>query len=179
MNYLSGLIKLIFGIGAIIIGIFAIHLYFVGDEKALQIKEKLKIEGHITFAKVDTTVLEMKIRGITTYTLGYKFNVDGKEYKGQYSFGNYNELDSLTPLVTYLPSDPKINSLNINGELSQAKKEVADNNSSSLELWVGIGLILLGFFNLFRAYLRFRGNETPKRSSTSPPPLPSPSSPPT
>ncbi|HZV68543.1 MAG TPA: hypothetical protein VFG10_03335 [Saprospiraceae bacterium] len=170
MHYISGFISLIIGIGAIVIGIFGLNQYFGGDERKLHKMEKLKSEGQITIAEIDTLVLEITIKRMKTYSLGYKFEADGKQYKGSFAFGSYDALDSLTPVVTYLPSNPKINALDIDGVLSKAKKEVAYNESSSAGLWVGIGLILFGQFNLYRAYRRFTYKEPPR--SSPPPPVP-------
>lgn len=169
MNYISGLISLLFGVGAIVVGIFGLQQYFGGAEKELARIEKLKNEGQITIAELDTMVLEIKIKRIKTYSLAYKFEVEGKPYKGSYHFNDYNALDSLTGMVTYLPSNPTISSLNINAEHAKANENVTENESSSLGLWLGIGLLLFGLFQLFMAYRKFTAKPPPKPS---PPPIP-------
>ncbi len=168
MKYVLSLIPFIIGIGSLAFGFFGLHLYFAGDEKQLSKIEILKSEGQTTSAVLDTMVLEMKVKGITIYSLGYNFEVNGSPYKGTYSFNNYDDLDSLTGEVTYLPSDPEISSININAELAEAKKRLAQNESSSLGLWVGIGFILFGLFNLYRTYRRITKIESPR--ATQPPP---------
>ena len=170
MKFISGFFKLIFGLGALVIGIFGLYQYFGGDEKDLAKMEKLKNEGQTTLAQIDTTVLEITIKRIKTYQLGYKFDVDGKSFKGTHGFKDYDALDSLTGLVTYLPADPKISSLDIDGELAKARKDVADNKSSHAGLIIGILLLLFGLFNLYGAYRRFTRDERP--SSHIPPPIP-------
>ena len=169
MNYISGIISFLFGVGALVVGLVGLQQYFGGAEKELARLEKLKKEGHNTIAWLDTMVLELKIKGVKTYSLAYKFEVEGKPYKGSYHFNDYDALDSLTGIVTYLPSDPTISSLDINTKLAKAKKNVAEYESSSLGLWLGIGLLLFGLFQLFRAYRKFTAKPSPKPS---PPPIP-------
>src|SRR5688500_9343339 len=136
MNYISGIINLLFGLGAITVGIYGLNQYFGGYEKDLARIERLKNEEQTTIAELDTMVLEIKIKRIKTYSLGYTFDVEGKTYKGSHHFRNYDELDTLTGIVTYLPSDPTISSLNIDGELAEARENVAENESSSFSLWL-------------------------------------------
>ena len=170
MKYISGFFKLIVGLGAMVIGIFGLYQYFGGDEQQLSKMEKLKSEGQTTIALIDTTVIEITIKGLRINQLHYTFDVDGKSFKGTHTFKHYDELDSLTGFVTYLPADPKISSLNIDSELAKARKEVEDNKSSKAGLIIGILLLLFGLFNFYGAYRRFKRDETPSRIT--PPPVP-------
>lgn len=169
MNYISGVIKLIFGFGALVVAGYGFNQYFGGAEKALSRLENLKLGGQTTIAEIDTQVLEVHFKRFTTYSLKYKFKANEKTYEDSFSFDNYSALDSLTGFVIYLPDDPKTSSLHINYELAKARKEANDANSSSAMIWVGILLTLFGLFNLFGAYRSFKAKAL--RSTNTPPPI--------
>ncbi len=169
MKYILGILRLLFGIGAIVVGSVGLQQHFGGYEKDLARLERLSNEGQKVFAEIDTSVLEIKVKGIKTYHLTYQYEVNGKTYKEQYSFGDFEELNSLNGEVTYLPSDPEISSLNLFVELEKARKEYAEDKDSSFGLWLGIGLLLFGLFHLVRGIFTFIAK--PKQD-VGPPPVP-------
>jgi len=143
MKIISALISIAIGLGAIAVANVSLTEYFGGAEKKVENLTALKNIGEKTIAVMNETYLEVGETG----TIGYKFKVDEKEYEGTFSFSDPEEV---MPIVTYLPSDPSINSLDVEKELEKETK----SSNSSIGLWAGIGLILFALFQFYKGYAK-------------------------
>lgn len=122
----------------VIIGIVTLVQYFnsggrLGEIKKLQ-KEGVEVMGLLD---EDYTTLQ-KGSTILNYQTTYKFNVDGVEYKGERT--TYTEPVNPIVKIVYLKDDPNVNGYDLEVE----KQEIKDNGSSTTNLLLSIGALLVG-----------------------------------
>lgn len=143
--------KLIVPIILCVIGILTLKDSF-SAEHAQKVKamEQLVKEGQQAMAIVDSSYTEKTIRrkrsSYKVYEFGYTFDVDGKSYRGTKT--QDTPPDAPIIKVTYLPSDPNVNSTDAEGDLKSAK--------DSFPMYAGIGALVVGLVLGFFRYRSFK-----------------------
>lgn len=157
-------IGLLLPLAMIIIGIQFIRDHF-GDtgEELKQKYEQLSNEGATTTAQLADQYKEttIKIAGIPIklYEVEYTFSVLGDEFSGKKSLSGPPTQAQME--VTYLPSDPDINAIQPQEELSQ----MLERSKSNTSLYIGLALLLVG---LFIGIGRVKAFQQPKKPETIP-----------
>ena len=138
----------------LVIGVQFTRDYFGDTTKERRSKlEQLVSQGEEAIATLDNEYEEktMKVAKvpITTYTVGYTFKVDDKEYSGKKTLKSPPTEPTIQ--VMYLASNPMTNAANPKEELTS----LDEYEGGTTTLLMGLGLILaglgLGFFR-FRAF---------------------------
>lgn len=130
--------------------------YYKMKEKALY-EELIASGGNAiaTFQPKQSKDKVVTIAGmeIHNYIMAYTFNVDGKVYNGVYETKELPE--NLQKRVYYLKSDPSKNAM----EPEKSLLTINESLTSKSDLWIGIGLFLLGIFMLMRGIQKFLNNK--------------------
>ncbi|MGH1432821.1 MAG: hypothetical protein ACRBG0_00010 [Lewinella sp.] len=141
-----------------VMGIQVTRDYFGGgsQEKRSNL-EQLVAQGEETigFLKNEYTEKTVKIARIpvTTYEVGYTFQVDGKEYSGLKTLNDPPTEPTIS--VKYLPSDPMVNAASPEAELAS----LDEYEGGTSTLLIGLGLILAG---LGLGFYRFKAMQKGK-----------------
>ncbi len=135
-------IGLLLPLAMIIIGIQFIRDHFGDTSKELKQKyERLSNEGATTTAQLADQYKEttIKIAGIPIklYEVEYTFFVLGDEFSGKKSLNDPPTQAQME--VTYLPSDPDINAIQPQEELSK----MLEQSNSNTSLYIGLALLLV------------------------------------
>jgi hypothetical protein len=147
--------KVLIGAFLIIAGCINLRNHF-SDKKSQELHQKIQnIESLIkspseAIAVLDSTyeVTTIKIMDIPTkfYKIKYFFEVNGRQYSGVTEKFQPEKITVL-PLIKikYLAEDPYINSNDPVAELRKLK----DEKSSNMDLYFGLGLLLIGIFMVY------------------------------
>lgn len=147
----------IFPIILIVAGIqFARDYKGSSDSRRITQLEQLINEGQSTAGVLsqEYTTKTIKIGGIPikSYEVNYLFTVDEVEYRGITILSN-EPTQTLTE-ITYLPEDPRVNAVNPKREL----ENLTDLKGDTFVLILGLALLLLGLYLLYRRYKALMSN---------------------
>lgn len=156
MRQVVGVFNIIAGIVILYLAFHGLSMYFGGTQADIDKFSKLINEGETTMAVFDSTYTEIKVKRSTSYFMRYSFTVDGKEYTGSHSYDSIDDLYSPLVEIKYLKSNPEINGLQLEEQLAKAQA----SSESDMDLYLGIGALLVGAYFVFSGLRRFRRQKT-------------------
>lgn len=120
--------------------------YFGGNEADMAKFEQLASEGETVMAIVNEEYTETTIAGVSVYTVDYTFEANGKEQAGSIMLNDEEDIPYPFVEVTYLASDPSVNSTDAPKALAEAR----ESSEGKTDLWIGLAAMLFGFFMAWR-----------------------------
>lgn len=156
MHIVSGIIRLVIALVALAFAYHGLSQYFGGNEADIAKFERLASEGETVMATVNDEYTETTIAGVSVYTVDYTFESNGQEQTGSITLNDEEDIPYPFVEVTYLASDPSVNSTDAPKALAEAR----ESSEGKSDLWIGLAATVFGFFMAWRGITALRSGGT-------------------